>query len=180
MIVTTTIVILAYNISPIFKNKFDQGNKEFSKLLNQEKGQYNDSIGLRIGAWMVSYEVFKDSPLLGTGIGSELEAIHAKIDHSMKEFESVKKLHHLHSNYVSFLVQLGFIGLLLYLSIFYYLYKLPVLKHEILNLKYIFISIFIISSFFDYLFVLQFPLTLFIMFCGIFIASTKFQSSENI
>ena len=59
----------AYNISPVFKGRFDAGVNEINKIKSASASQYNGSLGLRLGAWIISLDMFIDEPILGTGVG---------------------------------------------------------------------------------------------------------------
>lgn len=172
-----TILTVAYQFSPVFQVRISSTNSEIQKLLHHDKSMYHVSFGERLAAWEIGLDIFKDKPLIGTGVGSEMDALKEKIDFlNIKAFkiDTIYNIKHYHSNYVTYLVQLGIIGLILYLHIFYRILTLPIQNREINNLKYIFIIVFMTSSLFEQMFYAQFPLALFGFFTGIFIvASTK-------
>lgn len=172
-----TILTVAYQFSPVFQVRSSSANSEIQKLLHHDKSMYHGSFGERLAAWEIGLDIFKDKPLIGTGVGSEMDALKEKIDFlNIKAFkiDAIYNIKHYHSNYVTYLVQLGIIGLILYLHIFYRILTLPIQNREINNLKYIFIIVFMTSSLFEQMFYAQFSLALFGFFTGIFIvASTK-------
>jgi len=168
----SAIFFTAYHVSPVFKIRFDQAQVETSTISNDAANQYNGSFGQRLGAWVVGIEIFKDHPILGTGTGSEMDALKEKIANQMPEMKMVENIAHYHNNYMAYIVSLGIIGLFLYLNIFYQVLKLDIQNKELSNLKYIFITVFSVASLVEYMFMAQFPLALFGLFVGIFISSS--------
>ena len=142
---------------------------------------YASSFGTRLGAWMVGMKIFKDHPILGVGVGSEMDALKEKIDTTMPELKTfhpeygplLYNIKHYHNSYVTYLVEMGIVGLFIFLAIFYSIIKLPVKNREIHNLQYIFVTVFMVACFFEQMFALEFPLALFTLFSGIFIAASK-------
>ena len=80
-----SILILSYQVSPVFKVRFNQAQNSFTKIYNQSENQYNTSFGSRLAIWIVGIEIFKDTPLLGTGTGTggDMEALNIKVNTSM-------------------------------------------------------------------------------------------------
>ena len=171
----SAIFYTAYHVSPVFKVRFDQATVETAKISNDSDTKYTGSFGIRLGAWILGAEIFKDNPIIGTGLGSELDALKEKIKNSSSEFNAVSHVltSHFHNNYVTYAVQLGIIGLLLYLNIMYQALKLPIQNRELSNLKYIFIVVFGVASMVEQMFDAQFSLALFALFVGIFISASR-------
>ena len=62
----------------------------------------------------------KGEPLFGVGTGDQMDAVHVKIS---PEDEYLKHLHHLHNIYLEIFTQFGLIGLIIFLNIFYQIFK---------------------------------------------------------
>lgn len=169
----TTIIVTAYNVSPNFHNKILQTSQSLLNIKSENSKMYQTSFGARLAAWEIGMEIFKNNPIIGVGIGSEMDALKHEINTNMTQFKNnplVYNIPHYHNSYIGYLVQLGSVGLVLFLSIFYNLLKLPVKDKELRNLKYIFITVFMVACFFEQMFKVEFPLALFALFVGIFSA----------
>lgn len=71
-------------------------------------GKTFDSVKERLELWRLAWEITRDHPILGVGPGNYAELRRASTGGSAKSA---------HSNYLSILAELGFVGLLLYLSL---------------------------------------------------------------
>ena len=107
-----SISLTAYNTSPIFKNRLD----DVSQHIIEYDEYPNTSIGQRITFVSNSFELFKTSPFYGIGTG-DFPSEYKKINeiNSPKVRETVQP----HNMYMLILVQLGIIGLVSFLWIFY-------------------------------------------------------------
>ncbi len=169
LLLVISIFYAAYNISPVFKQRFDAGAGEVTQINNSSASQYQGSFGLRLGAWIVGIEIFKDNPILGTGAASEMIELNKYAKNSSKELQVVQNIAHFHNEYVGTLVRFGLIGLVLYLLIWYNLFKIPIANKNFSNLRIIFITVFCTASTVETIFHNQFPMSLFALFVGIFI-----------
>jgi O-antigen ligase len=122
-----TILITAFNFSPIFH---DRANGAIDSLINinswidyqsevregDKRLNYN-SVGERIVLSMNSLKVFKQSPIIGVGTGdfpNEYMRVNEKFTPNLKTAVNP------HNMYALISVQLGLVGLISMLSIFYY------------------------------------------------------------
>jgi len=175
----TILFLSAYHLSPVFEKRFNQAKQEVQLLYTDSDEKYHQSFGQRLGAWMVAYEMFKDNPVFGVGHGASMAEFDEKINTDMPEFKVVSKIVHFHNNYVHYLVEGGIVGLSIYLSLFFMIYKLKIPNKEIKNASYIFLSIFLISSMVEHMFIAQAPLALFALFVGIFMTYSKKNLGTN-
>lgn len=130
IIIIPTIFIAAFNSSPIFH---DRASGAISSIINinswidyqsverggDQRANYN-SVGERIVFSLNSWKVFKESPFIGVGTGdfpNEYMRINDKFTPNLKTAVNP------HNMYVLVAVQLGLVGLLSMLSIFYYQIK---------------------------------------------------------
>jgi len=169
LFLVVSIFYVAYNISPVFKDRFDAATHEIIKIKGDSTSQYHGSFGQRLGAWIVGVEILKDYPLHGTGGGSEMKTLKEYAQNSSPELQVVQNIAHFHNEYVHTVVEYGIIGLLLYLFIWYQLFKLPIKQRHFSNLRVIFISVFSTASLVELIFHNQFPMSLFALFVGIFL-----------
>ena len=181
LFLVVSIFYAAYHISPVFKDRFDAGSNEMTSLSNNDKNQYTGSLGVRLAMWKVGMDIVQDNPIIGTGIGDEMHALEKTLysfDDSIAEPVKLLLKYNFHNAYVQYSVQLGIIGLLLYLLIFYEILKLKIKNKELSNLRYIFVAVFCISSLVELMFAAQFPLAFFALFVGIFIGFSKAEEEE--
>ena len=99
------------------------------QLTSEEIATYADknysSVGLRINFAVNSWQVIKKNPLIGVGTG-DFPNEYKKINeiNSPKLVDGVADASNPHNMYTLVLMQLGFLGLLSMLSIFYYQIKI--------------------------------------------------------
>lgn len=174
LLLVISIFYAAYEISPVFKQRFDQGSIEVSKIQEGHSGKYEGSFGLRLGAWIVSKDIIKDNFFFGTGAGTEGPKLneYAK-KHIEKELNAVAKLGSYHNEFVQIFVGFGIIGFTLYMMMWFYIGKLKIEDRSISNLRYIFITVFFTASQVENIFENQFPMAMFVLFIGIFIVMNK-------
>lgn len=175
LLLVITISTVAYKFSPTFQNRITQTLQTIRDIQDSKSNMYSTSFGSRLGLWIVGEKIFLDHPIIGVGLGSEMNALHHKIDTDMPQFRDtpVYTLPHYHNSYVTYLVQLGFIGFLFFISIFYHIAKLKIDNKQFNNLKFIFLTVFMIGCFFEQIFAVEFPMALFALFIGIFLASSQ-------
>ncbi|MCF6340272.1 MAG: O-antigen ligase family protein [Sulfurimonas sp.] len=173
LILLTSIFYVAYQVSPVFKHRFDASVKE-TKIIGAEK-IFCGSFGQRLGAWIVGGEIFLDNPLLGVGISKNTDTLKEYIDRDYPNMKCVKSMVNYHNYYIQVLVKLGVIGLFLYLMIFYNIFKLNLKDRQYYNLMIIFIVVYSTSSLFENMFHQQFSAALFTLFTGIFIAQKRIE-----
>ena len=174
LLLVTAIFYAAYEISPVFKERFDAGSAEVSKMQEGHNSKYEGSFGIRLGAWIISKDIIKDNFFFGTGSGTENKKLYeyAK-NHSDKSLQPIQELINFHNQYIQIFVRLGLIGIILYIFMWYYIGKLDIKERNISNLRYIFITVFFTASQVENIFENQFPMAMFALFIGIFIVMNK-------
>lgn len=101
---------------------------------------------IRSGLWAVSWEAIKEKPLLGYGLGSSDQVIHQEDIMQIAQTQVPILLNHSHNQFLTFLLEVGFIGtLLLVLFIMIYLkqgkrYKGITMVLFIFGLCYVFLT----------------------------------------
>lgn len=111
---------LAYNFSPVFQKKVIQTQHSVSKLLNGDRN-FNTSLGIRAGIYYYASDVIKENPFFGVGTGDSMNEI---LNAAPKEWSNNEYVPpHEHNQYLSVLVKLGVIGLLVFLNIYYQIFR---------------------------------------------------------
>jgi len=118
---------LSYNNINFFKQRSDAFISNINQALSYKN--YNTSIGLRIALLTIGYKVFMEKPIFGHGIYDNIkERVRVASLPQNKEFSILStwapKAHY-HNNYMEILTQLGLVGLLMFLYIFYFLEPIP-------------------------------------------------------
>ncbi len=182
VVLSILITLVAYNFSHVFQSRVDKGLYEISKLLNDDAQKYSGSLGYRFAVWHEAVtQVIPEHPVIGVGLGDQMHIIEENIEKNhytgvYKEALQIMIPYNYHNAYIQYAVQIGIIGLFLYLWMFYTAARLDIANKEYSNIRYMFILVFCISSFFDVAFTVQFPLALFALFIGL---SIGFSQIEN-
>jgi O-antigen ligase len=161
---------ISYSAIPIFNAKIVDAKKSVVKIIKQD---YHTSIGYRVALVHVGVEVFKEKPIFGWGIKDNFEAI--KQITKQKEFRHLAFTynvlnHHYHNQYIIYATQLGVLGLILFLLLFYYLSKTDAKNDELNKIKFILIVVIMISLLSTELFHQMHPIALFSLFSGLILA----------
>jgi O-antigen ligase len=109
------IFTIALNSSDMFKKRVDLAKTDIEKIID---GDLYSSWGIRVAYWMVSYEILKDNPILGVGIGDYKEAIvqtlqKEKFDSFPKKMKDFMKEYHVHNQFLMVIIQTGLIGIII-------------------------------------------------------------------
>ncbi len=166
-------LFLAYHLSDNFHKRV---KKTFYNTLDAvERENYYESVGQRIGAWIITKEMLQKRPLLGYGIGSEMPAFY-KYTKTDPKYRFYKELGfpHMHSQYLQIVLQIGVIGLFIFFLFIYSIFKLPIKDKEIRDINYIFLTIYILGFFTEPLISHRnFSMGLFAFVVGIALAFSK-------
>jgi len=169
----------AYTISPVFKSRMDYTLLDVQKMILQD--DYTGSLSARIAMWKIGSENFLHSPLIGTGIGDEAHYSQEDIKkYDLEYFVSTNGTFYYvdyHNAFVQYLVQLGIIGFLIFLSIFYFILKLQIQSWLYANLKLLFIGLYILWSMVGLTLHLNTSMVFFVLFTSILL---KVEYYENI
>ena len=125
------ISITSYNFSPVFHERIQMASHE---IVNYDANSDLDtSIGLRVNFLLNSWEIFNSSPLIGVGTGDfpdEYKVINAV------NTPNATATSQPHNMYMLILTQLGLIGLISFLWMFYLQFKIALASdnHSIRNI----------------------------------------------
>ncbi len=173
-LVSSTLFFGAYKTLPIFENRI---NSAQSDILKFTKGDYDSSWGLRAAFWIITYDIVKENPLLGVGIGDYKLAAQkalAKNDHHFsKDVQKFCTHSHFHNQYLMILTQTGLIGFALMLYMLASIYRLKIKDAEMKELSILFTTIYVVGFIAEPLWVKQFPTVLFILMAALSIAASE-------
>ena len=178
----TTIFVSAYNISPVFKDRFDYFLHDVEVMINEK--DFSNSFSLRVALWISGLEASKHNLIFGSGIGDErenanyiLQKFNISNDNFKQETENSIDFHNM---YVQYIVQLGIVGLIIILLIFYLLFKLDIRDKVYKNLLIIFLILYFCHSMLGNSFHINQSMVLFVLFSSIFITIYKYEKLKSI
>ena len=178
----TTIFVSAYNISPVFKDRFDYFLHDVEVMINEK--DFSNSFSLRVALWISGLEASKHNLIFGSGIGDERENanyILQKFNISNDNFkQDTENSIDFHNMYVQYTVQLGIVGLIIILLIFYLLFKLDIRDKVYRNLLIIFLILYFCHSMLGNSFHINQSMVLFALFSSIFITIYKYEKLKSI
>ena len=178
----TTIFVSAYNISPVFKDRFDYFLHDVEVMINEK--DFSNSFSLRVALWISGLEASKHNLIFGSGIGDERENanyILQKFNISNDNFkQDTENSIDFHNMYVQYIVQLGIVGLIIILLIFYLLFKLDIRDKVYRNLLIIFLILYFCHSMLGNSFHINQSMVLFVLFSSIFITIYKYEKLKSI
>jgi len=119
LIVTSSIFFTAYQSSNIFQYRTDAAIHNIQNY-GTSLIYKNSSVGLRITFLINSWGLIKENPILGVGTG-DFPSEYEKINNIQSP--GVLNTSNPHNMYLLVLTQLGIVGLVSFLSIFYYQIK---------------------------------------------------------
>jgi len=164
----------AYKTIPLFEKRANMAISDIKKFQNDD---YRSSWGARAAFWIVTYDILKENPLLGVGLGDYQHAaadVLERYDHnfhqSTKEWCSST---HFHNQYLMILAQTGLIGFALMLWLFITLFRLKIEDKELKELSILILTVFVVSCIAEPLWILQFPIILFVLISILSITASK-------
>lgn len=168
------IFTIAFNSSDMFEKRVDAAKSDINKIIN---GDLYSSWGIRVAFWQVSYEIFKENPIIGVGIGDYRETFARTLEkEKFKEFPKDMKTFmsntHAHNQFLMIIIQIGIVGLIIMLLIIYELFKIALNSNkENKNIFVLFLVIYFISCMANPLWYKQFTISLWILFISLLIIS---------
>lgn len=177
-----TIFIAAYNFSPVFKHRFDYFIHDIEQMIY--KKDYSNSFSLRVALWKTGLEASKSDIIFGTGIGDE--RLNAQVGIEKYKFKDrfsskdTKEYIDFHNAFIQYLVQLGVVGLVFFLLIFYFLARIKIKDKIYRNLLVLFIIIYFLHSSLGLSFHINQSMVLFVLFTSLFLTTSKFEKNKFI
>ncbi len=173
-VLSTTLAVGAYSTIDLFKMRFDMGIEDVRNL--QEKN-YDSSWGLRAAFWIVTGDILREHPLLGAGIGDYRLAAREALPKYDHDFSDATKAWcsdtHFHNQYLMILAQTGLIGFGLMLWLLIELFRLRIEDPELKEFSVLGLTVFVVGCIAEPLWILQFPIILFVFIASVSLAATK-------
>jgi O-antigen ligase len=105
------LLLVVWLALPTFRARVDETRAELrDAVVNQD---YDSNLGGRLAAMKIAREVFRQDPVLGTGVGGNIPAMRQAIDARNEELRSsIYWYRHYHNQYAQVATELGAVGLL--------------------------------------------------------------------
>lgn len=175
VVVSISTLIIAYNFSPNFNDRIHQLKTELTNMYTNNN--FQGSASTRIALWTVGATAFLDNPIYGTGIGAEMDDVK---DNSIKYgFTHLERYSDYHNTFVQYAVQLGILGLLIPIFVFYTLFTLKFKTEQYKLLATSFTIIFFFQSMGGFSFHIMNSLVLLCTFAALFNALSYQEKSLN-
>ena len=173
------IFMLAYTQSERFKHRIDYIQSDLSNIMQGDKC---NSLGGRVFTWEVAYDITQDAPLLGLGVGDHAKYLKEQMLQDEKFVQCktlIDMIDYFHSQYIETSSSIGLLGLIVFLSIFYFLYQSKINNREINQIKIILLVIFLAIFIVDVLFRKQLALAFFSLIVGLVLAQSRIESAKD-
>ena len=174
IVLSSVLFVTAFTFSNTFHSRMIMAKESINSVLYSKN--YCSSIGARVGATVISKDIILSAPLLGMGITDNMTELRHIIDNQYPEMECVKVLPHMHNQYLEIWTQLGLIGLVIFLNIFYQIFKLTFEKKEYFYIKSVYMAVVLSGFITEVLFHRAFSLTLFSLVIGLLLAEKRNES----
>lgn len=174
------VVFIAYNTSSTFEKRVNLSKMDIEKFL---AGNYSESWGARVSAWIATKEILESNLLFGTGVGDFRD--HYKELMITENTPRTSNKHVIgaagyHSDFIEITASGGIIAMLLFISIFYYMYKLDIINKEYRNTLVILISVFAMGNIAASFLRLQFTMDLFSLFAALLVIVKQNEGREKL
>ena len=170
LLLITTILFSAYNMSDFFKQRIAVGYEDIQKVNHLN---FDTSLGVRTAFWITTYSIVKENPLIGVGLGDYIDATAQEAKKPEYSYfgsyaNAFLTRYHPHNQYLLVALQMGLIGIILFFYMIYQIFKQKIDDPEMKELSILFGSVFFVACMAEPLLIKQFTLSLFMLFMGLF------------
>jgi O-antigen ligase len=134
---------------------------------------------VRTGFWIITKEMFVESPILGVGAANHFAKMKDTVDLKLPYLSANKNFDHFHNQYWDFLTQFGIIGLSIFLYFLFTILRVKIINQEVELIKIATMSIFILGFFVDNVFRYNSTMMLFSFVVGIVLAQNEYESRKK-
>ena len=159
-------LILVCVFSPSFGDRFRIAREEFRSAIDE--GLYESNVGGRVAALVVAGEIFREDPLLGTGVGGNLPAFQNLLDTKYEDLKpSIYWYRHFHNQYAQTVTETGLLGLVSLLWIFWELVRGRYRSREVGAAALVLATVYLVGFLGEPFFRKQIPLITFALIAGL-------------
>lgn len=174
------IFILAFNFSSNVNTRLTQGYSDIKKVIKEK--DYNTSWGTRLSSFVIIPDIIKNEKFnIFFGMGyCEVDKIiqDIQIEEIGKFMES--QYGHLHNTYITIFAGLGFVGLFIFLMLWYYLFTIKIDDYYLNYIRYSFLFVVTFGGLSSNLFWQREVMLLSAIFISIIICLTTKNDKEEI
>ncbi len=175
IILSVLVLGIAFNLSTTFYERIITGKNSLVNVV--EKEDYCSSWGSRVAVWVVAEDIMIENPVLGVGISDNMTEFHNLISEKHPKMECVQgHLMHMHNQYIQTFTQMGIIGLVLLLGVFYMIIKLPLKEIAYRNVQYVYVTVVLFAFVSEVLYHRQFSMALFALIVGVLLAQNRVEN----
>ncbi|MSN96547.1 O-antigen ligase family protein [Campylobacter sp. FMV-PI01] len=188
ILLATVSIIIIYSLSFNFSNNFQKRvNDTINEIKIIKNGNLNTSWGTRMAFFITTYEILKQNPIFGIGLG-DFEEETAKIlkmekfsnyDSYLKNFMSSN---HYHNQFLMISVQMGLIGLFFCITLYFLGFKMAIQTkdRELRDIFILFMVIYTVGSFADPLWNKQFTQIIWVFIISLMMANKKYEMKDSL
>lgn len=175
MILILGLIAGAYFASPNFNDRINALFVDVDSMY--QKDNYQGSLSTRVALFNIGLDKFSDNFFIGSGIGNEMSNIEQYVVQYGYNYEYLKTFSDYHNVFITYGAQLGIIGFLLALAIFYSLFTLAIADKQYKYLSILFTVGYLLWSMTGMTFHGMNPMNLFALFIGLFTALSRSENS---
>jgi O-antigen ligase len=170
--------VLVWASVPRVRTRVGQAQNELRAAVVDH--QYDSNLGGRVAAMMVANEIFRQNPILGTGVGANMPLFRDLLDTSYRQLKpAIYWYTHLHNQYAQVATEVGLVGFLALAWVFWEVARGPYSKSETDGAALILTCTFLVGFLGDPFFRKQLPLVMFAMAAGLICAHQLEGSSSS-
>lgn len=180
IVIITAIFSTAYQVSPMFQQRLNMATQDVKKI---KKGDLNSSWGIRIAYLILGGNIIKDNLVFGVGLEDTKKEALQYLKNNPYNFpkDVIDFMHcsyHFHNQFLMTTLQGGLISLFLLLTLFYYLFTLPIKDLELKRLNILFGTVFLVASISDPFLMYEQTRALFLLFSSLFVVASIQKKKE--
>ena len=170
------VLLLVWISFPTFQARVDEAHAELQAAVVGHRSDGN--LGGRVAAIRVARQVFREDPIFGTGVGSNMPAFRSVIDTRYEDFKpSIYWYRHFHNQYTQIATELGLAGLLALAWIFWELVRVPGRRRETDAAALVLATVYLLGFLGEPFFHKQITLVMFALFAGLISAEQLDEES---
>jgi O-antigen ligase len=170
-------LLLVSAVTPGFRARVVESRDELRATLVDQR--YDGNLGGRVAAMVVSREIFRQHPVLGTGVGGNIPAFRQILDTDLVELKpAIYWYRHLHNQYLQVATELGLAGLAVLAWIFWELLRGPYPSRKIDAYAIVLATVYLVGFLGEPYFHKQVTLVMFALFAG-FISAEQLDDRQS-
>ncbi|MDI6736183.1 MAG: O-antigen ligase family protein [bacterium] len=141
LILVCLLLMCIYTLSPTFRTRLDRGIEDITQFQTKDKP---GGVGERLIFWQNTFKIIKANPIIGIGTG-DFNLEYAKINQAKDKLPDTDNPH---NNYLFVLALFGVIGFIIFLNLFYQMFRYSLLSAmgEIVQLLIVVMLILMLSE----------------------------------